>query len=63
MECKNHPGVQAVGRCAGCSEAFCSNCLVEIQGQKYCGSCKVMAVKAPPVVEQGTIPCEKEIAS
>ena len=48
-----------MGRCAGCSEAFCSNCLVEVQGQKYCGSCKVMAVKAPPVVEQGAIPCKE----
>jgi hypothetical protein len=58
MECKNHIGVPAVDRCAGCSDAFCSNCLVELQGQKYCASCKVMAVQQPPdaVVEAAT-PC------
>jgi hypothetical protein len=59
MQCKNHPDVQAVDRCAACAEAFCPNCLVEIQGQRYCASCKVMAVKGQPVVEQGTIPCKE----
>ena len=32
-------------RCVGCAEAFCFNCLVDIKGQKYCGSCKVMALE------------------
>jgi hypothetical protein len=31
---------------------------VEVQGQKYCGSCKIMAVKRPPVMEEGDTPCE-----
>lgn len=60
MPCKNHPEVESVARCAGCQESFCSNCLVEIKGQKYCGSCKVMAIedKAPPVLEsRGMKPC------
>lgn len=56
IECKNHAGVQAAGRCAGCAEAFCPNCLVDIQGQKYCGSCKVMALRGKPMVEEATIP-------
>lgn len=59
MQCKNHPAALAVDRCAGCAEAFCSNCLVEIQGQKYCGACKVMTLKGQPVVEQATIPCKE----
>jgi hypothetical protein len=60
MECKNHPTQPAVDRCAGCAEPFCSDCLVEMQGQKYCGSCKVMALQGPPpaAVQEGTIPCK-----
>lgn len=59
MTCKNHPDVAAVDRCAGCAESFCGNCLVEIHGQKYCGSCKVMAVQGQPVVEEATLPCKE----
>jgi len=60
MECKNHPEVPALDRCAGCAEPFCQDCLVEIQGQKYCGSCKVMALRGqPPVVEEASIPCKE----
>lgn len=58
MQCKNHTEVSAVDRCAGCAEPFCSDCLVEVLGQKYCGSCKVMAIKGKPVVdEEPTVPC------
>jgi hypothetical protein len=60
MECKNHPEVTAVDRCAGCAEPFCADCLVEIQGQKYCGACKTMALRgAPPIAEEATIPCKE----
>jgi hypothetical protein len=60
MQCKNHPEVTAVDRCAGCAESFCGDCLVEIQGQKYCGACKTMALRgAPPIVEEATIPCKE----
>jgi len=60
MQCKNHPTVAAIERCAGCAEPFCSECLVEIQGQKYCGVCKIMALKAQPeVVEEATMPCKE----
>ncbi len=57
MHCKNHAGVEAVGRCVGCSEAFCPNCLVDLQGKSYCGDCKVMAVSHAPVIEEAMIPC------
>lgn len=58
MECKNHPELPAVERCAGCAEPFCADCLVEMHGQKYCSSCKVMALKGQPaIVEEATIPC------
>jgi|SRR6266850_1162216 len=60
MECKNHPSVEAVDRCTGCAEPFCSDCLVEIRGQKYCGSCKVLAIQGQQiVVEEATIPCKE----
>jgi hypothetical protein len=55
---QNPPAVQAVQRCVGCAESFCSNCLIDLQGQKYCGSCKVMAMQggAPAVA---TKPCKE----
>lgn len=60
MQCKNHPAVPATDRCAGCAEPFCNQCLVEIQGQKYCGVCKVMALKGPVVMaDEATIPCKE----
>ena len=59
MECRNHPDVSAVDRCAGCAEAFCGNCLIEMQGKQYCGSCKVMAVQGQPVIEEATLPCKE----
>lgn len=58
MQCKNHPDAEAVARCAGCAEPFCNDCLVEMRGQKYCGSCKVMALEGQPVVEEATLPCK-----
>jgi hypothetical protein len=63
MQCKNHPEKDAVDRCTGCAEAFCPDCLVEIQGQKYCGACKTMALRgAPPTIaltDEATIPCKE----
>jgi hypothetical protein len=59
MQCKNHPDVPAVDRCVGCAEAFCGDCLVDIQGRKYCGSCKVMAIQGAPMVEEATVPCKE----
>ena|SRR5256885_2488044 len=61
MQCKNHPSAEAVDRCTGCAEPFCPDCLVEIHGQKYCGACKVMAIKGQPtvLVEEATIPCKE----
>jgi hypothetical protein len=56
IQCKNHPDVQATDRCTGCAETFCANCLVNIGGQKYCGSCKVLAVSGRPIAEEATIP-------
>jgi hypothetical protein len=59
MQCKNHPNTPAVDRCAGCAEPFCPDCLLELQGQKYCGSCKVMAVQGQPVIEEASLPCKQ----
>jgi hypothetical protein len=58
MQCHNHPDIEAQDRCVGCMEPFCANCLVTLYGQKYCASCKVMAIgNRMPVVEHATRPC------
>ena len=58
MQCKNHPDVPSADRCAGCAEGFCGDCLVEVLGQKYCNSCKVLATQGRQVVvEEATTPC------
>jgi len=59
MDCKNHPGVAAVNRCAGCAEPFCGNCLVDVMGKPYCAACKFMAVAGAPMVEGATMPCKE----
>ena len=65
MECRNHPGREAADRCAGCAEAFCPDCLVEIQGRQYCGECKVMALRedAPPIPDKQKKPCKEANAA
>ena len=59
MQCKNHPDVEAVDRCAGCAEAFCGDCLVDLKGKKYCANCKVMVLagKNPQPPEHDLRPC------
>ena len=61
MKCKNHIEVDAVARCAGCQEAFCENCLIELNGKKYCGDCKIMAIRETPVIEDESkkVPCKE----
>src|SRR5256885_510760 len=60
MDCRNHPGVVASDRCAGCMEPFCPHCLVTVKGRRYCASCKVMALGSQtPVFEQVTQPCKE----
>lgn len=59
QNCRNHNDVVASGRCRGCAEQFCHNCLVVIRGESYCASCKVMTVVRPPVLaESATVPCK-----
>ena len=59
VACQTHPTIAAIDRCAGCAEPFCANCVVELYGQRYCGSCKVMALKGQPMPEIGSIPCKE----
>jgi len=59
VACQTHPTVAAIDRCAGCAEPFCGNCMVELYGARYCGSCKVMALKGQPMPEIGNIPCKE----
>ena len=59
--CKNHENEASVAACAGCSQAFCENCLVEVRGEKFCASCKMSAVSdaPPPVEESHMLPCKE----
>ena len=60
MQCKNHADIPAVDRCVGCAEPFCADCLVEVSGQRYCGSCKVLVLQGRHFVfEEGTVPCKE----
>lgn len=55
--CQNHPDTEAAGHCVGCAEPFCGNCLLELDGSLYCGSCKVMALRGrTPVIESAMSP-------
>lgn len=50
--CFNHQHVPRVGTCADCGEAFCADCLVELQGSTLCGPCKnfrARRMELPPV--------------
>lgn len=41
MLCRNHIDVaEGVRRCARCGSPFCPDCLVELSGRPYCGTCK-----------------------
>lgn len=60
MQCKNHPETAAVGTCPGCAQPYCSDCLVEILGRKYCGGCKTMALgEAPILTDDDVEPCQE----
>ena len=61
MKCKNHPEIDAEARCAGCQETFCTNCLIELEGKKYCSDCKIMAVRETPIIidESNKEPCQE----
>lgn len=64
MECKNHSGTNAFDRCAGCAESFCPNCLVEMAGVKYCGSCKTLALRGRPIqIEAALVLCKEADAA
>jgi hypothetical protein len=38
---------------------LCANCLVTVNGQQYCGSCKSMALQGAPIPEVATMPCKE----
>jgi hypothetical protein len=44
LNCQNHPLAVAAAQCNGCAESFCANCLVPMNGGRYCASCKSMAL-------------------
>jgi uncharacterized RDD family membrane protein YckC len=41
MNCVNHPAVvEQVFACSRCGQPFCTDCLVTLQGRRYCARCK-----------------------
>jgi uncharacterized RDD family membrane protein YckC len=41
MNCANHPAVTVgILRCSRCGGTYCGDCLVTIQGRRYCARCK-----------------------
>jgi uncharacterized RDD family membrane protein YckC len=41
MNCANHPAVvESVYRCSRCGVPYCPDCLVTLQGRRYCARCK-----------------------
>src|SRR6266446_3071863 len=45
MACLHHPQISLTERCARCEESFCANCLVEVLGQRICGTCRDARVR------------------
>jgi hypothetical protein len=43
--CLNHEEVRSEQTCSSCGEAFCSACVVTLQGQVLCGPCKNFRVR------------------
>jgi len=54
--CKHHTDTAAVGRCTGCAEAFCADCLVEVHHRYYCAECKWLPVNTKVFHEEATEP-------
>lgn len=49
MNCKNHSDREAEGACVYCGHLFCSECLTEINGRKYCREHASMAEKTEEI--------------
>jgi len=56
--CVNHPDLIATQNCAQCARPFCDNCLVELEGARYCGTCKNNRVRDLQRVESYKLPGE-----
>lgn len=56
--CTNHPAVEASQFCVGCGRPFCNDCLVDLQGAKYCAACKNTRVRDLQRVEAYKLPGE-----
>ncbi len=59
MECRNHTDKPAADRCAACCEPFCHNCLVKVQGKRYCASCKTVALPPNALLLEPSLPCKE----
>jgi hypothetical protein len=46
--CANHPDRLAMGYCAGCGKALCSDCLVRLSTGNYCPVCAETPDHRPP---------------
>ncbi len=39
IACAHHPDRTAMGYCAGCGKALCSNCIARLPEGNYCNAC------------------------
>jgi uncharacterized RDD family membrane protein YckC len=58
MPCVNHPEIlDPLLSCTRCARQFCTNCLVELRGGRFCGGCKAEEVKdRQSGVQSGEVP-------
>src|SRR5262245_11472848 len=61
MPCVNHPDVnERLVRCTRCGRSFCRDCVVQLRGFYYCGSCKGEHVRD---IQSGAGPGVLDLAS
>jgi len=54
IKCKNHTEIQAEDRCTDCGANFCANCLIDIEGDKFCANCNSILIQ-----EGATFTCKQ----
>ncbi|MFA5866792.1 MAG: peptidase MA family metallohydrolase [Actinomycetota bacterium] len=60
-KCKNHPILDADGRCATCWGYFCDACLEDIGNHRYCEECAPSAVEKYNAKQQVTVEERKRL--
>lgn len=61
VKCYNHPHRLASGRCGRCAIQYCEECLVQIDGQSLCPSCRRELQTARQLEEEAQVPLGERI--